>query len=48
MLLTWFRDVRKVTNAELTFEWLMRLVARSEPLYHDFASDRLIRTFFPA
>ena len=47
-LLAWFRDVRKVTNTELTFEWLMRLVARSEPLYHDFASDRLIRTFIPA
>ena len=48
MFLNWFRDVRKMTNAELSFEWLMRLVARSEPLYHDFASDRLIRTFAPA
>jgi hypothetical protein len=47
-VLDWFRDVRKFTPAELGFDWLMRLVARSEPLYHDFASDRLIRTFAPA
>ena len=47
-VLRWFADVRKFTTAELGFEWLMRLVARSEPLYHDFASDRLIRTFLPA
>jgi len=47
-VLQWFHDVRKVTNAELSFPWLMRLVARSEPMYHDFASDRLIRTFVPA
>src|SRR5262249_2892169 len=44
----WFQDVRKFTTAELGFDWLMRLVARSEPLYHAFASDRLIRTFVPA
>lgn len=47
-VLNWFRDVRKVTAAELGFAWLMRLVARSEPMYHDFASDRLIRTFLPS
>jgi hypothetical protein len=46
-VLNWFRDVRKFTNADLGFDWLLRLVARSEPLYHDFASDRLIRTFLP-
>jgi len=48
VFLGWFADVRKVSNGELGFSWLMKLVARSEPLYHDFASDRLIRTFLPA
>jgi hypothetical protein len=47
-LLRWFADVRKFANAELGLDWLLRVVARSEPLYHDFASDRLIRTFVPA
>ncbi|MBA4188822.1 MAG: hypothetical protein C0467_12560 [Planctomycetaceae bacterium] len=47
-ILNWFRDVRKFTPPELGFDWLMRLVARSEPMYHDFASDRLIKTFVPA
>ena len=47
-MLNWFADVRKFSAAELGFEWLMRLVARSEPMYHDFASERLIRTFVPA
>jgi hypothetical protein len=47
-VLNWFQDVRKFTNAELELDWLLRLVARSEPLYHQFASDRLIRTFVPA
>jgi hypothetical protein len=47
-VLDWFRDVRKFTAAELGFDWLMRLVARSEPMYHDFASERLIKTFVPA
>lgn len=47
-VLNWFQDVRKFTAAELGFDWLMKLVARSEPLYHNFASDRLIRTFVPA
>ena len=48
VILGWFADVRKFSAAELGFEWLMKLVARSEPLYHDFASERLIRTFLPA
>ena len=47
-VLQWFSDVRKFSTTELGFAWLMRLVARSEPLYHDFARDRLIRTFVPA
>jgi hypothetical protein len=47
-VLGWFRDVRKFSATELGFDWLMRLVARSEPMYHDFASERLIKTFVPA
>jgi hypothetical protein len=47
-VLGWFGDVRKFSAGELGFEWLMKLVARSEPMYHDFASERLIRTFLPA
>jgi hypothetical protein len=47
-VLGWFRDVRKFTPSDLGFDWLMRLVARSEPMYHDFASDRLIKTFVPS
>lgn len=47
-VLEWFKDVRKFSATDLGFEWLMKLVARSEPLYHDFARERLIRTFLPA
>src|SRR5207248_5959519 len=43
-----FADVRRFSAGELGFDWLMRLVARAEPMYHDFASERLIRTFVPA
>jgi len=43
-----FADVRAFTNAELGFDWLMKLVARSEPRYADFAKNRLIRSFVPA
>ncbi len=47
-VLGWFADVRKFTNAELGLDWLLKLVARGEPMYFNFASDRLIRTFLPA
>ena len=47
-VLEWFQDVRKFSAADLGFDWLMKLVARSEEKYHDFASERLIRTFLPA
>jgi hypothetical protein len=47
-VLNWFRDVRRFTPTELGLDWLMKLVARSEPMYHDFASERLIKTFVPA
>ncbi|MBY0456837.1 MAG: BRCT domain-containing protein, partial [Gemmataceae bacterium] len=47
-ILGWFQDVRKASNTELGLDWLLRVVARSEPMYHDFARDRMIRTFAPA
>jgi hypothetical protein len=47
-VLEWFADVRKFTAAELGFEWLLRLATRSEPLYREFATDRLVRSFTPA
>ncbi len=46
--LTWMRDVRKFPPLDLGFDWLMRLVARTEPIYHDFAVDTLIRAFAPS
>lgn len=48
IVLSWFQDVRKFTNADLGLDWLLRVVARSEPQYHDFARDRMIRSFVPA
>jgi len=48
VVLTWMRDVRKFPPLDLGFDWLMRLVARTEPAYHDFAVDTLIRAFAPA
>lgn len=47
-VLGWLRDVRRFTPAELGFEWLLRLAARSEPRYHDFAVDTMIKGFSPA
>jgi hypothetical protein len=47
-VLEWLGDVRKFTPAEVGFEWLMGLVARTEPQYHDFAVDLLTRAFAPS
>jgi hypothetical protein len=47
-VLGWLGDVRKFAPAEVGFDWLMRLVARTEPLYHDFAVDTMVRSFAPA
>ena len=44
----WLRDVRRFTPDELGFEWLLRLAARSEPRYHDFAIETMIKGFVPA
>jgi hypothetical protein len=47
-LLNQFADVQDYSTADLGFDWLMMLVARPEPNYHDFAKQRMIRTLSPA
>ncbi|MCI0457290.1 MAG: BRCT domain-containing protein, partial [Gemmataceae bacterium] len=47
-VLAWLGDVRRFPPAELGFEWLMQLVVRSEPRYHDFAVETMIKAFTPA
>src|SRR5205823_165139 len=44
-VLMWMRDVRSFAPAALGFEWLMQLVARSEPRYHDFAVEVMTKAF---
>ena len=47
-VLGWLRDVRRFAPADLGFEWLLRLANRSEPRYHGFAVDTMIKGFNPA
>ena len=47
-VLGWLRDVRRFAPADLGFEWLLRLASRSEPRYHAFAVDTMIKGFIPA
>ncbi len=47
-VLGWLRDVRRFTPGDLGFDWLLQMVRRSEPRYHDFAVDVMIRGFVPA
>jgi BRCA1 C Terminus (BRCT) domain len=47
-VLGWLGDVRRFAAADLGFDWLMRLVDRSEPRYHDFAVETMIKAFTPA
>lgn len=44
----WLGDVREFTPDQLGFEWLLKLVKRSEPLYHNFAERTLTKSFLPA
>jgi hypothetical protein len=46
--LSWLSDVRLFRPDEVGMDWLLTLVARSEPRYHDFAVERLIKSFAPA
>ncbi len=47
-VLAWLGDVRRFPASELGFDWLMQLVTRSEPRYHDFAVETMIKAFVPA
>ncbi len=47
-VLAWLRDVRRFSPADLGFEWLLKLASRSEPRYHGFAVDTMIKGFTPA
>ena len=47
-VLGWLGDVRRFAASDLGFDWLMQLVDRSEPRYHDFAVETMIKAFTPA
>ena len=47
-VLLWLRDIRRFSPQDLGFDWLLKLAARSEPRYHDFAVETLIKSFVPA
>ncbi len=47
-ILGWLGDVRRFAPAELGFAWLLRLAARGEPRYHNFAVQTMIKGFTPA
>jgi hypothetical protein len=47
-VLGWLGDVRRFAPADLGLDWLLELVARSEPRYHDFAVETMIKGFRPA
>jgi len=46
--LAWLNDIRNFSPEQLGFNWLMKLVQRSEPEYFDFASEYMIKAFLPA
>src|SRR5262249_31330166 len=48
VVLEWLKDPRRFSPSDLGFDWLMKLVARTEPRYHDFAVERMSRAFPPA
>ena len=47
-VLGWLGDVRRFAVTDLGFTWLMQLVDRSEPRYHDFAVELMIKALRPA
>lgn len=47
-VLGWLGDPQMFLPTEVGFDWLMKLVARTEPEYHDFAVDTMIRGFAPS
>jgi hypothetical protein len=47
-VLAWLGDVRRFAAADLGFDWLMQLVDRSEPRYHNFAVETMTKALVPA
>jgi hypothetical protein len=47
-VLAWLGDVRQFPPAALGLDWLMQLVESSEPRYHNFAVETMIKGFTPA
>ncbi len=47
-VLGWLKDVRRFSSEELGFAWLLKLAARAEPRYHNFAVETMIKGFTPA
>lgn len=47
-VLGWLGDVRRFKPDELGFDWLIALAQRSEPVWHDFAEEYMIKAFLPA
>jgi hypothetical protein len=48
MALSLMSDVRRFSPDQIGFDWLMLLVQRSEPGYHDFALEYMTKAFLPA
>ena len=44
----WLSDIRQFTPDQIGFEWLMQLVQRDEPHYHEFAMELMIKSYLPA
>ena len=44
----WLSDIRLFTPDQIGFEWLMQLVQREEPHYHEFATELMIKSYLPA
>ncbi len=47
-VLGWLGDVRLFSPADLGLDWLFGLVDRSEPRYHKFAVETMVKGFTPA
>jgi hypothetical protein len=47
-MLGWLKDVRKYPPSAVGFDWLLKLVVRSEPRYQEFATELMIKAFTPA
>lgn len=48
LVFCWLGDIRYFAPEQLSFDWLMILVQRSEAIYHDFAVEVMNKAFLPA